>query len=243
MRGHDTLRLQAPGGQLFFEDKGDVAAARAAFDFTSSDEDSDADNTSDNDDSASGSGSDGSESGSEQGEDTTASPDSDQGGDGDKGTRGHKHRQKDRDSGEGQSGSASEESGDESGSGSDGEDEAAQRRHGAAGVAHTAHTPVHLCMFTYAPGATGVVHGPGMPVCLCIAGRVRPSSACVGVWCPCAGTAGPSGAAANRRRQAVWSDPADRDIQVDLSSKARLRKLRNTQNQTVVDGGCHVGCA
>jgi U3 small nucleolar RNA-associated protein 18 len=40
-------------------------------------------------------------------------------------------------------------------------------------------------------------------------------------------------------RAPVWSDPADGDVTVDISAKARLRKLRADKTQTVVSGAAY----
>ncbi|KAG1679825.1 hypothetical protein FOA52_012738 [Chlamydomonas sp. UWO 241] len=45
-----------------------------------------------------------------------------------------------------------------------------------------------------------------------------------------------AGAAAGGRRQAVWADPDDASVRVDVSKAARLRKLRKDERTTVVGG-------
>lgn len=55
-----------------------------------------------------------------------------------------------------------------------------------------------------------------------------------------AGAAGASssaaGAAQPHARRAVWEDPADSDIRVNVADKARLRKLRKEENQRQLNG-------
>jgi hypothetical protein len=63
---------------------------------------------------------------------------------------------------------------------------------------------------------------------------VVPSTMRVGLIFPCVvpSTIGSSG----RGRQPVWSDSADVQLCINVAAKARLRKLRQGEGQTVVNG-------
>ena len=74
--------------------------------------------------------------------------------------------------------------------------------------------------------------GPWLPhVALPAALRPPPHVALTHIHtCPLPGPATASG------RHPVWSDPADAQVKVNVASQSRLRKLRQTEDQKVING-------
>ena len=51
--------------------------------------------------------------------------------------------------------------------------------------------------------------------------------------------AAPTRAGAPKKRKAVWEDPDDKSLQVDIAAVRRLRKLRSAEAETTITGVQH----